>query len=99
MSIITRRAALGGIALAPTLAVPTALAASTAYAAEFSAEDRARHHLLMAIEAMKEMADAPHKGWNLLAFSHADGSFRGRAIVFDDSPGGSSEIEIFKVLP
>jgi hypothetical protein len=72
--LISRRAALGGIALMPA-AVASAQANvpnENIYATDFTPEDRLRHHIHMAMQAMSEIVTEENSRWVLVAGGSAD---------------------------
>jgi hypothetical protein len=81
MTLITRRAALGGFAALPTLGVLNANAQANVpdenigpdnYATEFTPEDRLRHHIQMAMDAMSEIVTEENSRWVLVAGGDAN---------------------------
>lgn len=80
MTIINRRALMGGIAVLP--AVPAAAAIEGAL--PLSAEDRLRHHLAMARQAMDELVSEPGSRWWITIMGSAEAgtaSFRAHRFI------------------
>lgn len=83
---LSRRSVLSAMAAPVAIAIPTAAANETG---AVSAEDRLRHHLAMASQAMHELVADPGRGWWISAHGNVGKGTAGfLALRYDLTPDG-----------